>query len=182
MKSLTGFIWRENNPRFTRMPCRIYRRSKRGISTHVHFFGNAVANNHCSAMRTAYVEKHILCGIVLIVMAIDAMVVFVLKRTVVFINCTHIETWNFALVKPKLPVNLITRLNQTITNIIVNRIRRNGYFEILITFPLFLFLCVNLYVYIFSLWFCKHFMPLFFGNVRFSIFVCVYFNGIISLG
>ena len=65
-------------------------------------------------------EEHVLCAVVLVVVAVDAMVVLLVIRAVVLVDGVHVPPREVALVEPQLAVQLIARLYETVAQVAVD--------------------------------------------------------------
>ena len=80
-------------------------------------------------------EEHVLCAVVLVVVAVDAVIVLLFVGTVVLIDGVNIPVCEVALVEAQLAVQLVSGFNQTIAQVGVNRLFRHMEVVILELYP-----------------------------------------------
>ena len=116
----------EDHPILLGVPRRIYAVGEHAVAFHVHLAGLAVVNEDGAAMVGTNVEEHVLCAVILVVVAVHAVVVVGIVRAIVFVDGLLREVGQVALINTQLTIEFVTRFNKTVTQVRVNFFLRHG--------------------------------------------------------
>ena len=117
MEGLAGLVGREGHQILCGMPGGIYGTAEDGTVLHLHLVCLSVLHDDGSAVVGTHVEEHILCTLVAVVVAVDAVVMLLVIAAVVLIHCALSPVGEVALVDAQLAVKLISGLDETVAQI-----------------------------------------------------------------
>ena len=165
MECLTGQIGREGNQLLCWMPRRIDTRRNGIVTLEIDFRHLAIVDQHRAAVRQTHMEEHIVGLVVLIAVAVDTLsFLAIVAGDGIVEYLVLVEVGDIALGNRHIAPCHIGRFDETIRDILVDRICSNIQFKRTEREPLTLFLAPYFYLDRLSLRALNHILPLVFWN------------------